>query len=375
MYKTIYPIADTVLYERYPTQNVGTDQILELGKIAGGQSVKENDENLYLDSNYNSRILIKFDLSEISASISSGKITGTNQFFLNLRATEAIELPIQYTIEAYPVSQSWVNGTGFFNSNPIITNGTSWRYRDSKLIGTSWQTSSFNSLSTGSWSTNPGGGAWFTSSYATQSFNHDSPDIRMDVTSIVRAWISGSIPNEGFILKFPTSVEQDLSILGNIQFFSKETHTVSIPRLECFWQDFNLSGTGSFTEIGSDDFVLYTKNLRESYSDNEKPKLRIGVRERYPTLTYVTSSNYLTTKRLPTSSYYQIQDYITDDILIPFHNYGTKVNCDSLGNYIQMDMNSFLPERYYRLVFKSEFDGGDTIRVVDDGYIFRIQRN
>lgn len=375
MYKTIYPIADTVLYERYPTQNVGTDQILELGKIAEGQSVKENDDNFYLDYNYNSRVLIKFDLSEISASISSGKISSTNQFFLNLRCTEAIELPLQYTIEAWPISQSWVNGTGFWSSQPIITNGTSWRYRDSKLIGTSWQTSSFNSLSTGSWSATAGGGSWFTSSYATQSFNHDSPDIRMDVTSIVRQWISGSIQNEGFILKFPTSVEQDLSILGNIQFFSKETHTVSIPRLEVYWQNFDLSGTGSFTEIGSDDFVLYTKNLRESYSDNEKPKLRLGVRERYPTLTYVTSSNYLTTKRLPTSSYYQIQDYITDDIIIPFHTYGTKVNCDSQGNWIQLDMNALLPERYYRLVFKSEFDGGDTVRLIDDGYIFRIQRN
>lgn len=375
MYFIIYPEKDSVLYERFPSKNTGVDQILELTKIAAGQPYIDGDETSYLDYAYNSRILIKFDLTELSSSIVSGKIYGNQQYYLTLKATEAIELPISYQIFAYPISQSWVNGTGFYNNDPEKTNGVSWIYRTSKLSNTIWTTSSFNSNSTGSWATNPGGGTWFTSSYSSQTFNYDNPDIRMDVTSIVQSWLSGSIPNEGLILKFPDSLEQDTSILGSIQFFSKETHTIFLPRLECYWNSQNLTGINQISEINSDDFILYCKNLKETYNENEKPKIKLGVRERYPTYTYSTSSNYLQSYRLPTSSYFQIQDYVTDDAIIPFHNYGTLIDCDSNGNYLQIDCNSLMPERYYKLIIKSEFEGGNVVRYIDDGYIFKIVRN
>ena len=40
-----------------------------------------------------------------------------------------------------------------------------------------------------------------------------------------------------------------------------------------------------------------------------------------------------------------------------------------------MDTNSLLPERTYKMVFKSEFENGDVIRVVDDNYNFKVKRN
>lgn len=375
MYRTIYPSKDSTIYSQYPEKNAGVDEILEIGKSTSGAPSLENDNTVFYDATYNSRILIKFDLTDISASVVSGKINSNAQYFLTLKATEAVNLPVEYTLYSYPISGSWTNGTGFYNNNPSITNGTSWKYRNSKLDGTLWPTSSYAPNTTGSFGTIPHGGTWYTSSVASQSFNHSDPDVRMDVTRIVRSWLSGSIPNEGFIIKHSDSAENDTSILGNIQFFSKESHTIFIPRLEVYWDDSDLSGTGSFTEIGSEDFVLYSKNLRESYSDNEIAKVRFGVRERYPIQTYTTSSVYLTSKRLPTGSYFQIQDVVTDDVIIPFHVSGTKVSCDSNGNYIKLDCNSLMPLRYYKLVFKTEFDGGDTVRVIDEGHIFKIHRN
>jgi len=196
----------------------------------------------------------------------------------------------------------------------------------------------------------------------------------MNVTSIVNQWISGSIPNNGFILKFSDGQEQDSSILGNILFFSKESHTIFLPRLEAYWDNADLSGIGSFTEVPSDDFVLYCKNLRESYKEIEKPRIRLGSRGRYVQQTYATSSNYIASNRLPTSSYFAIQDVETDEMIIPFDALGTKMSCDSTGNYCQIDCSSLMPERYYKMIFKSEFDGGDTVRVVDDNYLFRILR-
>lgn len=375
MFKTIYATKSNVLYSQYPEKNSGRDQVMDLVKISAGEPTFEGEDTVYYADTVNSRILLQFDLTEVSRSIVQGKI-GSNFFsYLTLKSANSQNLANDYTIYAYPVSGSWVQGKGFLNSNPDLTDGSSWKYRSGKLEGTLWKTGSYNPTSTGSYSTISGGGNWFTSSFASQSFVNADPDVRMDVTSVVRTWISGSIPNNGFIIKHLDSVENDLSQVGVLQFYSPNSHTIFVPRLEFYWDDSNLSGTGSFTEIGSDDFVLYLKNIRDSYSQQEKPKVRIGVRERYPVQTYSTSSNYLTSKRLPTGSYYQIQDVVTDDVIVPFHPSGTKISCDSEGNYFKADMSSLMPERFYRFVFKSEFDGGDVVRLVDENLIFKIRRN
>lgn len=374
MYKTIYPLKDSTLYSQANEQNTGTDQILEISKNAVGSPSLEGDNTVYYAATYNSRVLIQFDLTDISSSVVSGKINSNARFYLNLRATEAVALPVNYTLYAYPVSGSWSNGRGFFNNNPIITDGVSWKYRDSKLDTKIWSTSSYNSTSTGSFGTIPGGGNWYTSSVCSQSFNHELPDVRMDVTDIVKRWLSGSIQNNGFMVKLNDSIEQDTSVFGSIKFFSVESHTIFLPKLEVVWDNSDLSGISSFTEVSSDDFVLYLKNLREGYKEQEKPKVRIGVRDRYPQQTYATSSNYLISKRLPTGSYFQIQDTETDEVIVPFDTLGTKINCDSNGNYFQVDCASLMPERFYKFVFRSDFEGGDVVRFVDDNYIFVVRR-
>ena len=374
MYKTLYPLKDTTLYSQFANQNTGVDQILELSKQVIASPSLEGDDTVYYDQTYNSRILIAFDLTSVSQSIVSGKIGSNAEYFLNLRATEANNLSISYGVFAYPVSASWNSGTGYYNNSPKVTNGVSWRYRDSKLEGTLWATESYNANSTGSFGSIPHGSTWYTSSFASQSFNYDEPDIRMNVTEIVRLWLSGSIQNNGFVIKLSDSLEQDSSVFGSIKFFSMDTHTIYIPRLEIYWDDTDLSGIGSISEIGSDDFVFHAKNLRNSYSDVEQPKIRFHVRPRFPTLAYTTSSVLLDNYRIPTSSYFQIQDVVTDEVIIPYHVSGTKVHCDSTSNYIKLDCNSLLSERYYKLVIRCEFDGGDTIRMVDENHVFKIFR-
>ena len=71
-------------------------------------------------------------------------------------------------IEIYPLSESWVNGTGRIANSPQITNGASWKYRDgsndsySNTFGTSWATSSFAAGTTGSFiDSAKGGGSWY----------------------------------------------------------------------------------------------------------------------------------------------------------------------------------------------------------------------
>ncbi len=50
----------------------------------------------------------------------------------------------------------------------------------------------------------------------------------------------------------------------------------------------------------------------------------------------------------------------------------TKVSCDNTSNYIYIDMNGFMPERYYRLQFKIK--DGFTEQYIDDDVYFKVVR-
>ena len=346
------------------------DPILEINKWTANQTFPDGTVQA---NTYNSRMLMQFDLSTISQSIVNGEISTNASYYLNIRAIDASDLPISYSLAAYPVSESWDNGTGTSDDDPITTNGASWYYRDSKVQGSSWQTSSFITTTTGSWQTNPGGGTWYTSSYASQSFNYSSPDIRMDVTNIVKQWLSSSISNNGFMVKRPDVDETGSAIFGQLKFFGRDTHTIYVPRLEIGWDDSAFT-TGSLSALTDENITLYFKNLRPEYKETSKAKFRIVGRSLYPSRTYATSSAYLTVKYLPTSSYYSIKDARTEETLIPFDKNFTKISCDSNGNYFDLRLNSFQPERYYKFIFKIERSGGLDTEIFDNGYYFRVTR-
>ena len=54
------------------------------------------------------------------------------------------------------------------------------------------------------------------------------------------------------------------------------------------------------------------------------------------------------------------------------HNIYNKVSCDNTSNFIYMDMNGFMPERYYRLEFK--IVDGFTEQYIDDQIYFKVVR-
>ena len=59
-----------------------------------------------------SRILIKFDISEISSSIVNGTISTDRKFYLNMYDAGSENLDVSQSLWAYPISQSWVEGQG-----------------------------------------------------------------------------------------------------------------------------------------------------------------------------------------------------------------------------------------------------------------------
>lgn len=342
---------DASVYLQQPDQNAGRDEILEVGKLYYG-SVKDI-----------ARAFIKFDVSNVE--------TGTNwKAYLNLKSANSEEIPLEYTIYANAVSQSWTMGTGTKFDN-ITSNGISWKYRD----GTNtWQdnviggTAVFTTGTTGS--ANAEGGTWYTSSEASQYFNNEPDDIRMDVTSIVNLWINETLPNNGFVVHHSLENESNSLDYGLLKFFSKETNTIYEPKLEIVYEDFSFS-TGSLAPVtGSADegYKVVITNLKNEYQSDTKVKIRVKGRDMFPLKSFGTTFAYDQVKYL-SNIYYQLEDYITGEIIFPFGEY-TRVSCDSTSNYFNINFNSIPKNRTYKLKLKIVESGISTI--IDDKYIFDL---
>jgi hypothetical protein len=374
MQHSVYPIKDATIYERKPDTNTGLDQIIELEKITAKTI---DSDSVYWDYNYNSRILLQLDINEIKNLIQNGTVKKTNKYYLNLFSAHAENLSLSYSIYAYAVSQSWNPGKGYFIATPPIKEGVSWTYRDGYFdrTGKQWANSSFVAGTTGSYVTQKGGGNWYYQSgyIASQSFDQENPDIRMNITDIVHKWISGSIPNNGLIIKRSHNDEKSSEEMGSVKFFGRETHTIFIPRLDIVWKDSDFSGTSSFAQVPNEDFIIHCKNKRASYFPTDKTKFRFLVRDRIPVKTYATSSNYIKSKRLPTSSYYAIQDEQTSMYVVPFDD-NNVISCDNKGNYFKVNFNTFLPNRYYKVLIKVKMDGGDIEKTIDDSIYFKVSK-
>jgi hypothetical protein len=195
----------------------------------------------------------------------------------------------------------------------------------------------------------------------------------MDVSSLILKWVSGSnsqsIANNGFLLKFSNADESNDAVTGYIDFFSRDTHTIYVPKLTMYWNDTVYSSSLSAADLES--YTVYTK-LKSEYKDTEIIKMRIYTRDKYPQKSPTNLFPTQTVKRLPATTYYTILDAATDETIIPYDDIYTKVSCDNTSNYIYIDMNGFMPERYYRLQFKIE--DGFTEQYIDDDVYFKVVR-
>tara|TARA_A100001201_G_scaffold9563_2_gene14049 strand:- start:4774 stop:5913 length:1140 start_codon:yes stop_codon:yes gene_type:complete len=368
---------DTTLYEKSGSLNSGLDEILEVRK-----DVSTSGEVISV-----SRIMIKFDLDPISKLKNQNVIKDNAQYFLNLFDARPTALATSQSLYAYPVSQSWTMGDGRSYDDPVTTEGCSWNFRHGETDGKLW---SEETASGGSWFTN-NDGAYEMS----HSFGVKSSDMRMDVTGIVNAWLDGTIPNEGFIVKRsgsfynPTTTsgsfgnndsgsdEGNSTRFGNFSFFSSDTHTKYPPTLEAVWDDSKWT-TGSLSPLTKgniEDMVIYMKGLRPEYKEKSIAKFRVVGRERFPEKTYSTTSDNLSVKYLPSgSSFYSILDAETDDVVVPFGS-GSKLSCDSDGNYFLLRMDGYQPERYYKIEYRIQSGSTtdeETDQYFDEGFTFKV---
>ena len=221
---------------------------------------------------------------------------------------------------------------------------------------------------------NSGGATWYTASINntkySQNFTKSTSDLKVNVTNYVTDMLSGSRPNDGFIVKRPTLTETGSVKYGSSKFFSNDTHTIYVPTLEARWDDSSFA-TGSLSELTADDITLYMKNLKAEYKELSKAKLRVVGRETYPQRSFTNSAPYSQIKYLPATTYYQVRDVETNLVLIPFNTTYTKVSCDSNGNFFDFRFNTLQPERFYQFEFRVDRSSNQQYF---DGFIFKVVR-
>jgi len=352
----IFPEKDTTIYSRYPLQNTGLDEILEL----------KNDYEIGIS--HNSRFLTQFSSIEINniidnvisgsvTDITGSLLTSSKEFTSDLRyfLAEAEGINTDTTVEVYPLSQSWDMGTGKSTHEPITTNGCSWNNRST---GVSWGES----------------GGKYTNIITSQSLSYsDEKDLKLNVTPTIKEFYSGNLDNYGFLVKYSNSdelqVDRNKSFI--LKYFSIDTNTIYPPYLEFKWRDFTFNtGSSSNTIINTPNLLATLDNNGSNFRKDSIHKFYINCKPKFPTRVFQTSSLYNTNYYLPTSSYYAIKDLHTNEFVIDFDTTYTQMSADSKGSFFKLYMNGLQPERYYQILVKTEIN--ESTLVLDDNYYFKV---
>ena len=136
MYYFIYPSKDSYIYELNTNseKNFGGDNNLVLKKDFDGESL-----------NGVSRVLLQFDLTELSQSLVSNEITTSldgngvpPRYYLRLYEQKTSELSPVYQLDTFPLSSSWKDGTGLTIEAPNSRDGVSWTRMDESFDDTKW---------------------------------------------------------------------------------------------------------------------------------------------------------------------------------------------------------------------------------------------
>jgi hypothetical protein len=369
----LFPYKDTSLYSMYPSMNTGIDPINQISNL-----------NFALDSNPSvARSLINFDTNEIQNTLNN-KVNGNWDAILKSYIATAQGIVEDSILEIFPVYDSWNQGTGTYLDQPITSDGAAW---NSPILGggAPWNiggpslgyTSSYNPIYAPQ-----GGGSWYASSSdgnitypITQSFGpRTEKDLNVVVTSIVDDWYSGSLNNNGFIIKWENAAEFNTSkqVQPVMQYYTVDTNTIYPPELEIRWDDSTWNtGSSTITELFQPNaFIELAENPGIFYSESIN-RFRLNCRPKYPARVWATSSLYTKQYYLPSgSAWYAIKDLDTDEYVVDFDANYTRISADVSSSYFDVYMNGLEPERYYKILIQVNSEGSTT--VYDDNYYFKI---
>lgn len=208
MYKILKADKDTYITDKVVNDsrshgaNVGIAGTLDLFKLYGSTVTG----SLKLPNIELSRLLIHFDLTSLRTLVSENKIDVTNNsFFAKLKLVDVYggqPTPDKFTLTISPLSKSFDEGHGkdiVYYGDYDVANFLTASTNNVWLLSGCNQSGSVGSSCdyyTGSVST-------------TQYFTTGEEDLDVDVTTAVKAMISGTIPDSGFRISYTPAEETD----------------------------------------------------------------------------------------------------------------------------------------------------------------------
>ena len=334
--------SDATIYEKYANLNTGHDEILEVGK----------KQDKLATSNGKVRSLIKFTLTDLDGAPTS------SEAYLNLKVANATKLNQDARVYIYPISRSWEEGSGYFDSDGFFiasSDGATWNVHTS---GSNWSGSSDDQHGAISPAHGAGSDYNFTPMVSASVTDIRNDEIRINVTDIVKPMYSGSgspetfTSNYGLLMTFSGSAEADINNVGNIKFFSRQTHTVHEPTLELVWLNHSIV-TGSLKTLSSLDIEIAPRNMKAEYNAGSVLKMYFTVRDKYPAKAYANTRRFENRYYLPPSgSIYTIVDAGSGTTVVPFDDY-SHLDCDATGSYLTLDTKPLYKNRFYELSLKT----------------------
>ena len=342
----IFPEKDATLYERFPSMNTGLDQILEASS------------HYTLGNRYNSRYLIQFSTTEIQ-NVLNNTVTGTWDAYLKNYSATVSGLNTDTDLYFYTISGSWSMGTGKYSDLPIVENGCSWDFRTTS--------------GSGDW-VSPGGDVHALPVYS-QSFSYSNPvDVNVQVTNTIHTWYSASVPNDGFLVRLTSSVEDstDLNTQPIFKNFSIDTNTIYPPYLEVKFDDYSFNtGSSTNTILNTFESFMSVYNNSGKYYPQSITRFRLAAIPKYPDRVFTTASYYTENYYLPeVSSSYAIKDSSTNEFVVDFDATYTRISADEISSYFDVYMNGLEPERQYTVLIKSIIGG--VTKVWDEDLMFKV---
>jgi len=222
MIKRTYATADTQITNGKRDNLLFSGNLSNMGRADTGELFSifnSNGISTQSFQNDQSRLLFKFDIDSILND--SEILTSSAAYYLRLyNVAHDCTLPRNYTLVVHPLTKSWEEGDGLDIDNYMDTGSANWISASS---GVRWENT----------------GSDFNTSYAySQTFVSGFEDLEIDITSLVSVWKSGTLLNNGLIVKFTSSQEYTSQSYYKKSFSMRGTqYWYSRPCIEVRWQD------------------------------------------------------------------------------------------------------------------------------------------
>jgi len=246
---TITNAFESNLQTRGTGSNMGESDILETFTIYGQANTSSMEQ---------SRILINFPISDITADRASGDIptNGNVSFYLRMyNAPHGQTLPKDYSLAVLPVSRSWTEGYGL-DMESYADKGTS-----------NWISASLSaSGDDGGW-VSEGGDYHSTPAYS-QYLSTGTEDIEIDITSLVEEWLAETKDSDGIGIQISSSYAAMDRSFYTKKFYARGTeHFYYKPTIEARWDSARKDRRNSF--YASSSLVPGADNLNTLYLYNQ----------------------------------------------------------------------------------------------------------